>query len=323
MKKKEITNVRLRSTAIIVFSLFLISLPPLANAFCTVQRFATASASTPNQTWSTDCTGITGCITSTTPLQTALNSTATTAGNVLRATGTCDRVTIVAEKSGITLDGGGTGPYGAGGAVITGSDTRNNIILIQSATDVTITGFSLITGVGGGIAVNRASTAIITNNTIDNTGGFGVDVNEGSTARIGFTGPNDASANPNMIINNSSGGIRVGRGSSAWIAGNTIQDNPGNGITVFRVSQAHIASNTINHNNNGVFVSGNSGVTFGGAGTSFFATFFDEENSTTVNNTDRGVRCEINASVDGKLGSLNGAGGQTIFLKDCVNNSIP
>lgn len=112
---------------------------------------------------------------------------------------------------------------------------------------------------------------------------------------------------------NGDSGIHVTRSSSARIIGKTISNaTGGSGIIVSRASHAEISSNTINGNNeHGIFVTQNSGVNLGrDTGTGIF----DAPNSTTVNNTQNGIRCLLNSYADGRLGSLNGTAGAKNFV---------
>jgi hypothetical protein len=256
-------------------------------------------------------------------------------GDTLKVSGTCnENISIGSRFNGITLDG-------QGAATINGTDATANTIAIRG-TSITITGFQ-ITGGSRGIIVNRGGSAIIDGNTIHNTGSDGVQVSENSTARIlnntiqtnpddgivildsssaniGFMTGTDTSLSPNTIQNNGGNGVNVGRGSAARVAGNTISGNSASGILVNDNSTADTSSNVIDSNgDNGIQVVRNSSVRLGrdnGVG------LFDSPNSTSVNNTGAGVRCRLDGTVDGQLGTLNGTTGAT-DLTGCTDSTIP
>jgi len=257
-------------------------------------------------------------------------------GDTLIVSGTCnENVNIRAEINRITLNGQGT-------ATINGILASSNTILIAGKR-ITITGFT-ITGGSRGIQVSRGSEAIINGNTIQSTGGEGIQVFNGSIAQIlnntiqnnpgdgititgtsiadiGITAGTQTVPDTNTIQNNAGDGISVNRGSSARIKGNTISGNTGSGILVNDNSTTDTASNTIDGNgNNGIFSLRNSSVRLGRDGGT---TLQDAPNSTTVNNTGDGVRCSINGSVDGQVGTLNGTVAAAEFFASCTNSTIP
>ena len=257
------------------------------------------------------------------------------AGDTISVTGNCNENVLVRnDKQRIFIIGSDGATISGPSATAPTLDVRGKAILIQ--------GFA-ITGGLRGIHVNRAANAVITNNLIQNTGGqgilidqlafavitgntiqnnasHGIQVSENSTARIGFNSETDAAAAPNIIQNNSGRGVWVARTSSARVVGNFISGNSngGDGIQVSRLSQADIASNEINSNaGNGVFVTQNSGVNLGEDNP---MAFFDQPNTTTVNNALNGIRCNIGAYVNGHLGNsnqLNGSGGQLNIDASC------
>jgi parallel beta-helix repeat protein len=250
--------------------------------------------------------------------------------------GTCnENVFIGSELSRIVLDG-------QGAATINGPDATSNTIAVQGR-GITVRGFT-ITGGSRGIFVSRGAEATIDGNTIEFTGGEGIQVFNGSSARIlnntiqdnpdhgifvvgtsiadiGISAATQTVADTNTIQNNSGDGILVSRGSSARIVGNTISNNIGTGISVESNSTADTASNTIDGNgNNGINVLRNSSVRLGrDTGATLIAT----PNSTTVNNTGAGVRCRINGSVDGKVGTLNGTVAAVDIAGECTDSTIP
>jgi len=264
------------------------------------------------------------------------------AGDTLLVSGICnENVVIEEELHNITIDGQGT-------ATINGPDPTDHTIFVKGR-GITIRGFT-ITGGRNGILVGRGGTALIDTNTIQNTGNNGILLNQDSSARIinntiqnnpnagivvsenssvriGFLTNQDTDASPNTIQNNSDQGIIVSRSSSARIVGNTISNNGlasgSDGIIVTRASQAEISSNTIDGNGrHGIFLNLNSAVSLGD---DTGDTIFDLPNSTTVGseNGDRGIRCVTGGAVDGRLGTLNGTNGATLFAVNCINSLNP
>ncbi len=261
-------------------------------------------------------------------LQSAVN--AAQPGDTINVTGTCnENITISEDKTRLTLNG-------QSGATISGPNTNNYTVIVRGK-GIVIQNFVITEG-GGGILVNRGSTAVVNNNNIYNTlygitiielshtvityntiqynSHEGITVGENSTARIGFNFTSDLVARWNLIQNNGGRGIIVTRTSNARIIGNTISDNGSDGIGVFRLSQADIANNTINNNGtldggHGINVGHNSGVQLGEDNPT---TIFDQPNTTTVNNAGYGINCGLGAYVRGHLGSTHqimGSSGQT------------
>jgi parallel beta-helix repeat protein len=263
------------------------------------------------------------------PLQRAIERSRP--GHAIQVSGTChENVTIPLGKDGITLDGGGT-------AAITGPDVTQPTVLVR-AKDITIRGFT-ITGGLAGIAVTQGGTGLIDGNTVLNTGGYGVSVSqlssavivnntlqnnfqagigvaETSFAFIGFVTFSDTVASPNFITGNRAQGIAVFRGSYARIVGNDISNNGANGVNVRESSSAQISDNTVNANGvNGILTAQGSGVLLG-ADTG--NTIFTRPNTTTINNGAFGIRCQVAAHADGRLGSLNGNSGPENYIEGCV-----
>jgi len=254
---------------------------------------------------------------------------------------TCnENVSIPENIERITIDGLGT-------ATINGPDNTRATVGIRGR-NITLTGLT-ITGGEDGVAINRGGTATIasgtiqgalrnglgvgqgssarvTNSTIQNNGNQGVSVVRNSYVRLGFLTLEGADTipggvGPNTIQNNGRNGVRVGGSSNADIVNNTISNNTESGVRVVEVSHALIASNTIDGNlEDGITVGQNSGVNLGRA----TGTDLDElPNSTSVNNTDFGIRCFINSYADGRLGTLNGNSGATSFPAGCINSLDP
>lgn len=262
-------------------------------------------------------------------------------GDTVLVSGTCsENVTVGAGRRSVVIDGQGS-------ATVNGPDSTNHTFLVRGQ-NITIRGFSSISGGLDGVHINRGGDAVVSGNTIHNTGRFGVVVEEGnsgrivnniirnnpshgilveenSSARIGFLSFRDTFPRPNTIRNNGGDGVSVNRSSSAIILSNTIRNNTGNGVGIFRVSHADVGDNTINANGgDGVFVSENSGANLGQTGI-----VFDGSNTTTVNNTGFGLECAINSYARGSRGTLNGTAvgnsnaGQTNFAGSCVNVTLP
>jgi len=257
-------------------------------------------------------------------------------GDTLFVSGACnENVSIGSRYNGITLDGQNS-------ATINGTDANSNTVNI-SGHRITIKGFT-ITGGSRGILVNRGAEATIDGNTIQATGGQGIEVFNGSSARIlnnliqnnpdhgilivgtsvadiGVTSGSQTVPDTNTIQNNSGDGINVNRGSSARIMGNVISSNTGTGILVNDNSTADTASNSINSNgDNGIYVLRNSSVRLGRDNG---VTLTTAPNSTTVNNTGNGIRCRINGSVDGQVGTLNGDVLAADISGGCTDSTIP
>jgi parallel beta-helix repeat protein len=256
-------------------------------------------------------------------------------GDTLLVTGTCnENLTIPEEIVRVGLDGQGK-------ATIKGPDTSIPTVVV-SGRGITIKGFT-VTGGRDGIVVNRGGQAVIDGNTIQGTARFGVQVNQSSFAAIanntiqnnqssginvggssyaiiGFFTGLDKTASPNTIQNNGQHGVVVSRSSNARITGNTIRNNKLNGVMVTRVSQADITSSTIDGNGmSGIDVSQNSSVQLGAdTGTGIF----QAPNTTSAGNTQVGIKCTLNSTVDGRIGTLNGTSGAKDFDNSCVDSLI-
>ena len=245
---------------------------------------------------------------STGTLQSAIDNA--TSGDVLMVTGTCNE-NIILKKSGLTLNGGGTGT--TTGAIIKAAVNTQPVVLVEAHD--TIEGFT-IQGGAYGVSVWGGSLAVIADNIIQNNTGSGVLVTDNSTALIGVFTTYDTTASPNTI--NSNGyGIEVVRSSSARIIGNTISSNSGDGIWVSKVSQADISDNVIDLNlANGVEVSGNSLIKLGDDKNNIFGL----PNYTYTKNLAAGIACNIGGSVVGFEGSLNGVKGVLSADNTCVKS---
>ena len=134
-------------------------------------------------------------------------------GDVIEITGDCvENITI--SNNHITL-------RGVSGASITADDAGRPVIGVQGI-NVLIENISSISGGGGGICVNRAASARIRNNTIeDSSSSHGILLNQSAGADI-F----------NNTISGNQRGIGLTTGGSADIDGNTIEDNDVTGISL-------------------------------------------------------------------------------------------
>jgi hypothetical protein len=79
---------------------------------------------------------------------------------------------------------------------------------------------------------------------------------------------------------------------------------------------------------NGIFVNQGSGALLGadsgtGGGGPTGNTIFTRPNKTTRNNLLFGIRCQVGANADGRLGTLNGNAGQESYVEGCVPSLIP
>lgn len=162
---------------------------------------------------------------------------------------------------------------------------------------------------GVGIMVNTTFAAI-RSNAIRNNAGGGIEICCNATAVI----------ERNTITGNGFDGVIVTQSATASIeANNVISGNTRNGVVVDAASSANVGGNTINGNGrNGILVSANSTVEVG----------HDEDsgpNTTTLNNGRFGLRCEMNSSARGRLGTLTGASGAKSFPSGqaCVDRTTP
>jgi nitrous oxidase accessory protein NosD len=261
-------------------------------------------------------------------------------GDTLRVSGACtERVVIPEGVHEVTIDGQGT-------ASVT-SPTVDQAAITIRGTGITLTGFTVSGGSEGilvhrngmatitnnliignrvGIALNQSSSARIADNTVQNSTTSGVSISENASARIGFISFQSGvpgGVGSNTIQNNAGNGISVSRSANAIILGNVIKGNGGDGVNVFRQGQADISSNIIETNSgDGVSVSGTSSVNLG----EDTGTAIDEAANTTAagqENGGFGVNCQLNSSMNGRLGSLTGLGGATSVGGSCNNSLIP
>ena len=253
-------------------------------------------------------------------------------GEALLVTGVCkENVTVPEEVSRVILDGQGK-------ATIHGPDASKPTIVVKGR-GITLKGFTVSGGrdainvtQGGqavldgntveragrnGVEVNRLSDAVLVNNTVQDNPGNGVLISSNAAARIGFLSTLEETASPNLIQKNGRDGIVVNRSSSARLVGNTIRNNGRNGVNVMRASQADITSNTIDGNGlNGVEVSQQSTVRLGAAPG---GNMFQAANATDSKNSEFGIKCTIQSSAVGGIGTLGGEQGSSQFGPSCVD----
>jgi parallel beta-helix repeat protein len=256
-------------------------------------------------------------------------------GDTLSVTGTCNENLVIPEETArVVLDGQGRATINGPDVAIPTMEVRGRGITIKG---FTVTGGrdAIVLNRGGqavidgntvqgaarfGVQVNQTSFAVIVNNTIQNNQANGVIVGGSSYAVIGFFTTFDKTASPNTVQNNGQNGISVQRSSNARITGNTVRNNKLNGVIVSRGSQADITSSTIDGNGmSGVDVSQNSSVQLGAdKGTGIF----EAPNTTSAGNSQVGIKCTVNSSVGGRLGTLNGKGGAKDFDSSCVDSLV-
>jgi len=256
------------------------------------------------------------------------------ANTTITVKGACNENVVINEnKMKITLDGLGTATIQGDNAKTTVTVMGRGIVIkrlhitggyngisVLNGGTATITSNTIDFAANNGVAISNGSVAFVVKNTILNNSNNGIQVQDNATAHIGIVDYSDTAAQANSIRSNGGQGINVSRSSSASIVGNVIRLNTNNGIKVQRDSHADISGNTINNNSaNGIRVENNSGVNLGNdTGTSIF----DLSNSTTVNNGNKGISCDIGGYADGLLGTLNGVNGSTGFSNGCFDNLL-
>lgn len=170
---------------------------------------------------------------------------------------------------------------------------------------------------GPGIAVEGNSFATIIGNRIRRNGGNGINIFEASSARIGTNCTEEAL---NVIARNGQSGISLIRNAEASILGNIIRNNGTNGIFVADSSMADTGSNVITGNGgDGIDVRRGSSVRMGRRNAPDSCQ--NNPNSTNQNNLNGGIGidCQSLSTVDGVLGSLNGANGDANLRDDNSN----
>lgn len=259
-------------------------------------------------------------------VQAALNIAVS--GDTILVHGVCNEsLSVRDELARLTIDGQGT-------ATVHGTDSAATVFQVLGRNITikrfTITGGRSAIGVlrggsalidtntiqesGNGIVVHQNGHARIVNNTIQFNTNAGISIQESSIARIGYLDVGGPLIG-NVIRNNGGPGVIVQRGSAAALTGNTISDNEGPGVLVTGGAHADLASNGIDANgSDGVVVTLNSDVQLGDQ-----AGILDPPNETTVPNGGFGLRCSLNASAGGSLGTLTGLQGAQKFDSSCAN----
>jgi hypothetical protein len=260
-------------------------------------------------------------------VQTALN--AAQSGDTILVTGVCtENVNVRDELARITLDGQGS-------ATIAAPSAAQPVVQVLGR-NITIKGFMMTGGrqgvgvlrggsalvdsniiqgsAGAGILVHQNGHARIINNTIQLNPNGGITVQENSIARIGFLDAAGPVAG-NVIQRNGVGGVVVQRGAVASLIGNTISENDGPGVSVTGASHGDLASNHIDGNaSDAVSVSSNSDVQLGGQ-----TGILNPPNETTAPNGGFALRCSLNSSAGGSMGTLAGLQGSRGFDSSCSN----
>jgi len=175
-------------------------------------------------------------------------------------TGTCHEYLEI-KKDDVTIQGGTYLPP-------TPPDPNRNIIFINSARRVSITGV-IITGGRSGISVYQGGSLTLDNSTISEATSYGVLLSYGASVNINACIIQQNTLEGVMVTNNSAlnltkstitanrrTGIVVTRSSSAQLGHsasgvpglNTITDNLGNGLSITRSAFASIDNNTITGN---------------------------------------------------------------------------
>lgn len=226
-------------------------------------------------------------------------------GDTLRITGRC-KESVVVDKDGITLDGGGSAVIDGTGfdaAVISVSGHQNVTIkgltvqngfvgihmgLVAAALleDVTVQGSQFKSGQEGlndpsyGIGVHNSSMAAFVGTIVvrDNAGAGVIEAWNGG--RIGLEAA--------TVTGNDGHGIAVNTNSSSWLGTNRVADNGGDGIHVGHNSTVHIYDTDI---------TGNSGHGIAAYNHAFVEAYQDAGSSIT-GNAGRGIEAWNGVSVD-------------------------
>jgi len=195
--------------------------------------------------------------------------------DTIEVLGACNE-NIIIENNRITLKA-------INGATLTASNPAARTILIRGL-NTKILDFASISGGNTVIGVQRGSSAIIQNNTIEGGSEGGILVNQSSYGRI----------IGNVIQNHLgafSDGITVRQSASADIFSNTISGNGGRGVNVQDGAVADIDNNTIiNNGSDGIQVARTSHVRLSEDPD------FGQPNHIHGNGA-AGVRCVINSSI--------------------------
>ena len=202
-------------------------------------------------------------------------------GDTIMITGTCNE-TVVVDKDGITLDGGGT-------AVIDGGGADTAVILIKGHRNVTVKGLAVQNGLlgihaDGGAAVGLENVTAQNNNRgADGRDGDGIRITASVASFAGTVRSNHndgdgidlfhassvratVGSHSVEVTGNGGLGIDLDLGSSFGMRGAiTVTGNTYDGLLIRRTSAAFFLGDTATFNDNGgsgVHVSGGSSATF-------------------------------------------------------------
>ena len=211
-------------------------------------------------------------------------------GDTINVSGTCNEAVEIVNNRIQLVGGPEVGPQGAS---IIGPPGVPAISV--RGLNVRIVGFSAITGGDGGMTppedpltkqevgiwVRRGASAIILNNTVQDSRWHGIRVRQGSSARIENT----------AVTDNGSNGIRVVDSSAVDIFNSTVTGNQSDGIRVGRASAAVINNTTSSDNgSDGIDVQENGGIRLS-------PTLFTNLANTFERNGRFGIRCRTSSTI--------------------------
>jgi hypothetical protein len=156
-------------------------------------------------------------------------------GDVILVSGTClERLVLTQDR--VTLDGQGMATLDGGGP---SGGSFSATVLIDSARDVTVRGFTIHNGSNGILGTGNAVFKV--ENTIlrDNAGGIAI--LDGSVAEIVDC----------TMINNANGGMFIANGSTAIFKGSVKANNNGEGISAAGSSSLELRAGTLEASGNG------------------------------------------------------------------------
>jgi hypothetical protein len=260
-------------------------------------------------------------------------------GDTIRVTGTCAE-TVTITTDGLTL-------VGEGGATIDGGDTGQDVVTIDGALDLTITGFTVQNGAEGILAIHGANFAV-SDTIVQNNGSHGIELNEASAEFTNITSHqngragliiarnsvialtdsvlqnnltglvvfNNATARlfgANVMSQNATQGFTVGLGGVAFSIGSTISvnDNGSEGVLILQDGNVQLIGGTLEANNNGtdgINLSQNSSIILG------IAEFGVPGEAFTLDNAGNGIKAATGSDVAASqimplTGSGNGGAG--------------
>lgn len=146
--------------------------------------------------------------------------------------------------NGNVVDGGNYAPtgiaHGGIGGTVTGNLVRAagaGITVLRSASDVTVTGNTVIGSVANGISIS--APAVVSSNALAQCGGG---------ASNGIAIGADATVTGNRVTGSGGAGIAFGPGSSGACSANVVSDSRGCGIGVLNASNVAVTGNTATNN---------------------------------------------------------------------------